>query len=117
MAFETSIKIGDREVTVFELTVRQVRDMAKAQTLNGDDPLGSWLIEDAPLGVLAAMCDQSEEDFEDWRPSEIKQLAERCKEVNPDFFDMNRRLNEALQQLNRSKSSTGQSPPLQKRAM
>lgn len=108
MAFETKFKIGDREVTVFELTVKQVRDMAKSQAVNQDDPLGAWLIEDAPLGVLAAMSDREEKEFEDWRPSEIKQLAEKCREVNPDFFDMTRRVNVLLQQLKPSSTSTGQ---------
>ena len=104
MAFETAIKIGDKEVTVYELTVRQVRNMAKAQASTDNDPLGAWLIEDVPFGMLAEMSSVKEEDLEDWRPSEIKQLAEKCKAVNPDFFDMDRRLRAVLQQLKPSES-------------
>ena len=114
MAFELTCKIGDREVTVYELTVRQVREMAKTQAVNHDDPLGQWLIEDAPLGVLAAMTNVTEEEFEDWRPSEIKQLSEKAKEVNPDFFSMNKRLNDVIQQLKPLETSTKQSQPLRK---
>lgn len=106
MAFEKIVKIGDREVTVYELTVKEVRNMAKAAE-NKEDPLANWLIEDAPLNVLAAMSSVDEESFEDWRPSEIKRLAKVCEEVNPDFFDMNRRISELMQKL-RAPNSTGQ---------
>lgn len=109
MAFEKHVKIGDREVTVFELTVAQVRDMAKATAEDQADPLANWLIEDTPFVVLAAMTTVNVEQLDEWRPSEIKQLAEVCRGVNPDFFDMNRRLSAAVESM-RSVASTNQSP-------
>ena len=99
MAFEKTAKIGDREVTVFELTVAQVRDMAKATAADQTDPLSNWLIEDVPFVVIASMTTVTVEELDDWRPSEIKQLAEVCREVNPDFFDMNRRLGAAVESI------------------
>ena len=96
MAFEKAVKIGDKEVTVHELTVAQVRDMAQAAAVDQSDPLANWLIEDVPFVVLASMTTITVEALDEWRPSEIKQLAEVCREVNPDFFDMNRRLSVAV---------------------
>jgi hypothetical protein len=98
MAFEKAVQIGDKEVTIFELTVAQVREMAKATAADASgDPLANWLIEDVPLIVLATMSNIKVEDFDAWRPSEIKQLADKAREVNPDFFDMNRRISAAVE--------------------
>jgi len=105
MAFEKVAKIGDKEVTVHELTVAQVREMAKATAEDQSDPLANWLIEDTPFIVLCSMSTVAVESLDEWRPSEIKQLADVCREVNPDFFDMNRRLSGAVE-LMRSKVST-----------
>lgn len=111
MAFEKAFKIGDRDITIFELTVAQVREMAKATATDASgDPLSNWLIEDVPLIVLASMSNLMVEDFDEWRPSEIKQMADKAREVNPDFFDMNRRLNAAVEMM-RSTALTEPSQP------
>ena len=109
MAFEKVVKVGDRKITVFELTVAQVRDMAKAAEGDNADPLSNWLIEDTPFVVLAAMSTVDVSDFDEWRPSEIKQLADVCREVNPDFFDMGRRIDAAVKAI-RSAPLTETSP-------
>jgi hypothetical protein len=109
MAYEKVVKIGDREVTVYELTVAQVRVMAKTTAEDQTDPLANWLIEDTPFVVLASMSTVTVEELDEWRPSEIKQLADACRGVNPDFFDMNRRLSAAVESM-RSTVLTGPSP-------
>lgn len=101
MSFEKTYAIGDKEVVVRELSVREVRQMSKeAATGMRDDPLAGWLIEDAPFSLLAAMTTVTVEEMEDWRPSEIRKLAECCREVNPDFFGMSARLNDAVRAMN-----------------
>ena len=110
MAFEKVVKVGDREITVFELTVAQVRDMAKAAEVDNADPLSNWLIEDTPFVVIAAMSSVKVEELDEWRPSEIKQLADVCREVNPDFFAMSRRISAAVEKM-RGVSLTETSPP------
>lgn len=99
--FETTVTIGDKDVVVRELSVREVRNMSRGIVAGQtEDPLAGWLIEDAPFTLLAAMSDVSVDDLEEWRPSEIRKLAEKCREVNPDFFGMNDRLSLALRKIN-----------------
>lgn len=96
-SFSTKVTIGDREVTVYELSVREVRNLVNSTVANGDnDYINNALVEDAPFAIIAGFTDVTVEQLEDWRPSEIRALRDECRKYNPDFFELNRRVEKAL---------------------
>ena len=74
-----TITINDRVITVNELTVKQML------SLQGSFALGNML--SATRTILPLLTDASEEFLLELAPSELKELYEKVKEVNADFFD------------------------------
>lgn len=99
---EKRVMIGDREVTVIELTVAEVRLWYKGfdtrKATDDFDLLGNYLFEDFTLMDLARMTDQSEAALESLTPSQLQALRGHCEEVNPHFFAMRGRLLKTLEQ-------------------
>jgi hypothetical protein len=100
--------IGDKDVTIYELTVREIRSLANATVAEGsNDYLANMLVEDAPFSVIEGFSDVTVDQLEDWTPREITQLRDHIKKVNPDFFAMSRRLEGLMATIGtREKSST-----------
>lgn len=82
------IQIGERTVTVRELTVREVRDWLTALE-NGSatvDAGGEFVWEDCSLQDLARMSDCPVEAFDDFAPSDLGPLKQAARDLNPHFF-------------------------------
>lgn len=89
MPASRTIKLGERSVTVRELTVAEVRDwMVEAETGAGQDPLHALVLEDCGLGDLARMSDLFAFELEAYAPSDLAELIAACKALNPHFFRM-----------------------------
>lgn len=71
-----SIKIDDKEITVKELRVKDIR-----QIMDGGEEI-SW------LEYLPMVCDLDPMALEEMAPSEIKAIVEAAKEVNADFLEL-----------------------------
>lgn len=81
-----TIKIGDREITVKELRVKDIRQILETAENENDDFLKQ--IE----GLLPLVTDLKLKDMEDMAPSELKVLWEAFREVNSDFLSLTERL-------------------------
>ena len=87
MAATVTARVGERSVTVRELTVREVRDWLVAQQLRTDhDLVRAWALDDCSLDDLAQMSDIGAADQEAYAPSELAELVAAAKKLNPHFF-------------------------------
>lgn len=82
------IQIGERTVTVRELTVREVRDWAVQVdtgllSLDGVDEL---MLPDCSLADLQRMSDADGDLLDTLTPSELEPIAEAARKLNPHFF-------------------------------
>lgn len=73
------VKIDDKEITVKELTVREVLDI-----FNGLSD--STNIKETLLGDLPKMTDATAEELLEMAPSDLETLVEAAKRVNASFF-------------------------------
>ena len=100
LAQPQTISLGGQTITVKELTVDDVQRWmtaieakAEAQASSEAQPhgeiLAQLLVPDVPLHEIAKF---TEADVTKLAPSEIRQLWEKCKEVNASFFDLRQRL-------------------------
>ena len=81
-----TIKIYEKEITIKELRVKDIRKMIAMSETPGDDILGD-------VGKLLPLTvDISPQELEELAPSEIKMLWEGFKEVNADFLAVIERL-------------------------
>ena len=86
--------VGGRSVAVRELTVGQVRDWLIEAEMGADvDPIHALALEDCSLDDLARMSDNSARELEAYAPSELVELTEACKALNPHFFRVRVALN------------------------
>ena len=69
-----------------ELTVLQVRGWIEGLGRVAPDPLDGALFEDCTLDDLKLMTDLNDEKINGLRPTQIDQLIQVCKELNPHFF-------------------------------
>ena len=87
MAAHESVTVGERTITVRELTVRDIRDwLVEAEAGVAVDPLHALAFEQFGLQDLARMCDATADDLECYPPSELDPLVAACKRINPHFF-------------------------------
>jgi len=87
MAATGFARLGERTVTVRELTVREVRDwMVELETRQEADAIGALALDECRLEDLARMSDISAADLEGYTPSEMEDLVVVCKALNPHFF-------------------------------
>lgn len=105
MRQEKKHSIGEREFTIKELTLAEIRNWQRQaeQQAQGDDAspaldLGDALFVDVTVADLLLMTDAEAEELEELAPSELRQLADACREVNEHFFAMADRLGKAYQQ-------------------
>lgn len=107
MRVERKVAIGDRDVTVRELTVGEIRQwVAEAETAPPDPPpavaSALALLEDpadhqALLG-LERMTDFRLDALDSVPPSALRALLTACREVNADFFGLLARVAMVMQE-------------------
>lgn len=87
-------KVGEREVTVRELTVKEVRNwVAEIEAGAVADPLRRLLFDDCSLDdILRMVVDPDAEFLEGFGESDLAELHAKAKAINPYFF----RVREAL---------------------
>ena len=80
--------LGDKSVIVRELTVLQVRDWLAEmqQPSTSRDPVDEALFPDCSLTDLQRMTSLTAADIDQLRPSQLRQVIDLCKELNPSFF-------------------------------
>lgn len=87
------VVVGERRVTVRELTVGDVRNWLKEvstdSTISAVDML---LIPEISLPDLTRMTNLSVGDLDAWQPSQLRELMMVAKELNADFFGLRGRL-------------------------
>lgn len=96
MRITREVKLGDRTVTVKELTVAEVRAWLKdAEAAPEQDPVAALLIEGMSFADIARMCDLGVEQMSEREPSAVQTLAQACREMNAVFFAMLARVKQA----------------------
>ena len=113
MARNRSIQIGERTVTVRELTVGEIRDWLRDMEARNTklDLVDGMLLTELALSDLCRMSDLPEDALDDLTQSEIDALLEAARELNPHFFGMLARLAEAGRKLLESAPRTSSAQP------
>ena len=83
----------DRDVVCRELTVAEIRALFECAPA---DQVDAFLLPGISLTELAAMTDLSLEDMAVLPPSQLEKVLADCREVNPNFFGMQARLENLL---------------------
>lgn len=103
MMLKTMVTVGDREVSVRELTAMEIRDLMKKAEINSQKSskkstfdVGDILFSDVSFSDIESMTDATSSEIQNMCPSEIRAIADACKEVNEHFFGMIQRLQTAL---------------------
>ncbi|QFT23564.1 hypothetical protein FIV02_18485 [Pseudomonas sp. THAF187a] len=88
------LQLGNISVTVRELSVLQVRNwLAELLAPQAQrDLVDEALFTECSIGDLLRMTSLTREQFDGLRPSQIREVIELCKELNPDFFGFMGRL-------------------------
>ena len=87
MAASKTINVGERLVTVRELTVGAVRDwLVRTQNDTTGDPIHALVLDECNFADLATMTDITVDELEAYAPSDLAELIETCKALNPHFF-------------------------------
>lgn len=91
-----AVTIGDREITVREMTVGEVVAWFKALeptetkpaggAVSAADTVDNYLFWEITLSEIVRMTDLERADLDQLAPSEIQPIIDACKEVNPLFF-------------------------------
>ncbi len=94
---QKTIEIAGITVTIRELTVSEIRSALKMEESDGKtsdktDAVDMFLFEDISLPDICRMTDLSLEKMAELKPSELRQVAEACREVNSDFFALRGRV-------------------------
>lgn len=96
------IDIENRTVIVRELTVAEIRhwmkdlENIKEATI---DLVTEGLMEEASLADVVRMTNLTIEDLDAMTPSEIDTVMAVCREVNPHFFKLRKRLADAVKMI------------------
>ncbi|MBF0131008.1 MAG: hypothetical protein HQL75_00265 [Magnetococcales bacterium] len=96
MRITKTVTIGEppREVTIHETTVADMRRWLVWFEKANDgkwDTVTHGLFADISLTDLGFMTNLSQEEIDNFVPSELGLLVETCKEVNPGFFSLRER--------------------------
>jgi hypothetical protein len=78
---------------VNELTVAELRALIQAaESAPAEDPLSELLFEEVSFRELRAMTGLSPGDLDAMKPSEIRAVLDKAKQVNADFFGWRARM-------------------------
>jgi len=86
--------LGGRKVVITELSLGEIRGWL-ASVINqteGTDVVDALLFEDFDPAALVRMTDLTAADLDAYTPSDLRRLADACREVNRDFFAMRERM-------------------------
>ena len=90
---QKSVEVAGISITVRELTVSDIRTALKMEeSENNADAVDMFLLEDVSLPDIGRMTDLSLEQMAGMKPSELRQVADACREVNADFFALRGRV-------------------------
>ena len=94
---QKAIEIAGITINIRELTVSEIRSALKMEESDGKtsdttDAVDMFLFEDISLPDICRMTDLSLEKMAELKPSELRQVAEACREVNSDFFALRGRV-------------------------
>jgi len=94
MRLTEKLKIDNREITVKELTMAEIRNvMAALEKQKGTPHVLDLLFADMPAAAVSAATDLSLKELEgDFTQSEIKQIKDKVEELNPFFAKALKRL-------------------------
>lgn len=93
MIVETTVTIGSLTLTVRELTAGEIRARLMLQSVTPpSDALHELLFGEFRVADLLDFSDLTAEQVETLKPSEMRALWQRIREVNADFFAMLGRL-------------------------
>ena len=99
MTATAQVQIGDRTVSIRELSVSEIRDwVAEHEAGASVDPLRCLVFDDCSLDDLARMCDMDAKDMEAFGAVTLEPLRDKCKALNPHFF----KVREALRGVSRA---------------
>jgi hypothetical protein len=96
------IKIDKKEITVKELTVREILEIAELKNVRKGADLSLAMFKKEFSNYLPRAVEGIKvDDLLDMAPSELKQIYDKFKEVNATFFDVARSvgLGELLDQI------------------
>lgn len=114
MAARVEVLVGERTVTVRELTVAEVRSwIAEHEAGAVVDPLRAFVLDDCTLDDLARMSDITADDMERHTVGELLALRDKARALNPHFFKVREALVSVSRQIQAgldSLNSTGRSP-------
>lgn len=93
--------LNGRQVVIRELTLGEIRAWLAdvADQSQGGDLIDALLFEDFDPAALVKMTALSAADLDGYAPSDLRRLAEACREVNRDFFAMRERMVQAQRAL------------------
>jgi hypothetical protein len=115
MAASEQIDLAGRTVTIWELSVAEVRNWVVETEAGAQvDPIRALIFDDCSLDDMARMCDMTAVDMEQFGPLELAPIRDKCKAFNPHFFKVREALvgvSRAIQQGLDSLISTGPSSP------
>lgn len=87
------IEVGGIEITARELLVSEVRQwLLDLQSPSEIGMVDAMLFEEASLQDITRMSGLTLEQIDTLAPSQLRQVIEACKEVNPDFFGLRARM-------------------------
>jgi hypothetical protein len=88
MALTRTVPLGERRVTLREVTVAEVRDrLAAIESCAAEvDVIRALARDDCSLDDLAWMSGASAESLEEFAPSELDELVAAARALNPHFF-------------------------------
>ncbi|RMC99560.1 hypothetical protein EAY64_07240 [Aquitalea palustris] len=108
MRIEKPIPIGDHTITIRELTVADIRALLVASIQQHGDVglipdqadliMNATLLPDLRLDELRAMAPMAQDMLDSLADSELQTLRDQCRELNPLFFGMKARLEQAKAQ-------------------
>lgn len=103
MTVTKTITVGEglnaQVVTVRELTVGEIRAWMKRAAEGGGDVVDDTLLQEVSLPDLFSMTDLKADQVEGMTPSQLRQVVNGCREVNPDFFGLRDRIESAGRQI------------------
>ena len=94
-----TVQIADREITVRELAVWEVRNWIASLSGQDVDLVDELLIDGVQLSAVRLMAGISKEDMEQMMPSELDKVVDAAKQVNHRFFAMVDRVVAASRQI------------------
>ncbi|AYC32728.1 hypothetical protein D3880_10160 [Pseudomonas cavernae] len=82
---------GDIRITVREMTVMQVRTWLSGE-FSEEGLIDVAFFNDCAFSDLKRMSSLADEQIDALRPTQLREVIQVCKELNPDFFDFLRRV-------------------------